>query len=76
MAESAVNFLLQRLVPVFENKVYLLTGVEAEAGYLKGQLELIAAFLKVADALEEGDEELKVWVKQVRKVAHETIDLL
>ncbi|CAI8588259.1 unnamed protein product [Vicia faba] len=27
MAESAVNFLLQRLVPVFENKVYLLTGV-------------------------------------------------
>ncbi|CAL5188423.1 unnamed protein product [Lathyrus oleraceus] len=77
MAESAVNFLLQRLGPVFENKVNLLAGVEAEAGYLKGQLELIAAFLKVADALEEGgDEELKVWVKQVREVAHETTDLL
>lgn len=76
MAESAVNFLLQRLAPVFQNKVNLLTGVQAEVVYLKGQLELIRAFLRVADALEESDEELKVWVKQVRDVAHETEDLL
>ncbi|AES95650.1 putative P-loop containing nucleoside triphosphate hydrolase, leucine-rich repeat domain, L [Medicago truncatula] len=75
MAE-AVNFLLQRLVPVFENEVNLLTGVEAEVVYLKEKLELIKAFLKVADALEESDEELKVWVKQVRDVAHETEDIL
>ncbi|MCI81298.1 disease resistance protein, partial [Trifolium medium] len=58
MAESAVSFLLQRLVPVFENRLNLLTGVESEVVYLKGQLELITAFLKVADALEESDEEL------------------
>ncbi|AES95654.2 putative P-loop containing nucleoside triphosphate hydrolase, leucine-rich repeat domain, L [Medicago truncatula] len=76
MAESAVSFLLQRLVPVFENKMNLLAGVEDEVVYLKGQLELIGAFLKVADALEESDEELKVWVKQVRDVAHETEDIL
>jgi len=76
MAESAVSFLLQRLVPVFENKMNFLTGVEDEVVYLKGQLELIGAFLKVADALEESDEELKVWIKQVRDVAHETEDIL
>ncbi|XP_061343086.1 disease resistance protein RPM1-like [Gastrolobium bilobum] len=76
MAESAVSFLLQRLAPVFEKKVKLFTGVRAEVVDLKGQLELITAFLRVADALEESDEELKVWVKQVRDVAHETEDLL
>jgi len=76
MAESAVGFLLQRLAPVFENKVKLFTGVQAEVIYLKGQLELIRAFLRVADALEESDEELKVWVKQVRDVVHEAEDLL
>ncbi|XP_047156926.1 disease resistance protein RPM1-like [Vigna umbellata] len=76
MAESAVRFLLKRLTPVFENKVKLFTGVQAEVIYLKGQLELIRAFLRVADALEESDEELKVWVKQVRDVVHEAEDLL
>ncbi|PNX71751.1 disease resistance protein rpm1-like [Trifolium pratense] len=76
MAWSAVSFLLQRLEPVLQNKVNLLTGVESEVVYLKGQLELITAYLKVADALEESDEELKVWVKQVRDVAHETEDIL
>ncbi|PNX57384.1 disease resistance protein rpm1-like, partial [Trifolium pratense] len=76
MAESAVSFLLQRLVPVFENKMNLLKGVESDVVYLKGQLELIAAYLRVADALEESDEELKIWVKQVRDVAHETEDIL
>jgi disease resistance protein RPM1 len=73
---DAVNFLLQRLVPIFENEVNVLIGVESEVVYLKGQLELITAFLKVADALEDSDEELKVWVKQVRDVAHETEDIL
>ncbi|KAK7367027.1 hypothetical protein VNO80_09033 [Phaseolus coccineus] len=76
MAESAVRFLLHRLAPVFENKVKLFTEVQAEVIYLKGQLELIRAFLRVADALEESDEELKVWVKQVRDVVHEAEDLL
>lgn len=67
---------LERLAPVFENKVKLFTGVQAEVIYLKGRLELIRAFLRAADALEESDEELKVWVKQVRDVAHEAEDLL
>lgn len=71
-----MGFLLQRLAPVFENKVKLFTGVQAEVICLKGQLELIRAFLRVADALEESDDELKVWVKQVRDVVHEAEDLL
>ncbi|XP_029129060.1 disease resistance protein RPM1 [Cajanus cajan] len=76
MAESAVGFLLERLAPVFDNKVTLFGEVQAEVLCLKGRLELIKAFLRAADALEESDEELKVWVKQVRDVAHEAEDLL
>ena len=76
MAESAIGFLLRRLAPVFENEVTLFTGVREEVVYLKGQLESIRAFLRVADALEESDEELKVCVKQARDVAHDAEDLL
>ncbi|GMN26729.1 hypothetical protein TIFTF001_050432 [Ficus carica] len=34
------------------------------------------AFLRIADAYQESDEELSIWVKQVRDIAHETEDLL
>ncbi|KAI4328010.1 hypothetical protein L6164_020407 [Bauhinia variegata] len=76
MAESAVNFLLQRLQTIVENEVKIITGNLEEVVYLKGRLELLTAFLRVADALEESDEELKVWVKQLRDVVHEIEDLL
>lgn len=71
-----MSFLLERLKPVFENKLKLFIGVEAEVIYLKAQLELIRAFLRAADVFEETDEELKVWVRQVRDVVHEAEDLL
>ncbi|KAE7997637.1 hypothetical protein FH972_002253 [Carpinus fangiana] len=47
-----------------------------EVLYLRGELERMRAFLKVADAMEESDEEIKVRVKQVREIAHETEDAL
>ncbi|CAI9764676.1 unnamed protein product [Fraxinus pennsylvanica] len=34
------------------------------------------AFLRVADAAEDDDPELKVWIKQVRDVAYETEDII
>ncbi|PQP97203.1 disease resistance protein RPM1-like [Prunus yedoensis var. nudiflora] len=76
MAESAVTFLLNKISPFFENRVQLLRGVREELVYLKGELERMKAFLRDADVMEESDEELKVWVKQVRDVAHDAEDLL
>ncbi|PON94755.1 NB-ARC domain, LRR domain containing protein [Trema orientale] len=76
MAEIAVKFLLDKLAPLFENDLQLLRGVREEVIYLRGELERTRAFLKVADALEDNDEELKVWVKQVRDIAHDTEDAL
>nr|TKR85418.1 disease resistance protein RPM1-like [Populus alba] len=76
MAESAVTFLLEKLAPLFENELQSLRGGGEEIVYVRGELERIRAFLRVADTLEERDEEVKVWVKQIRDVAHETEDIL
>ncbi|PQM41307.1 disease resistance protein RPM1 [Prunus yedoensis var. nudiflora] len=76
MAESAVKFLLDKLTLLFENDLKLLRGVREEIVYLRGELERMTAFLRIADAFEESDEEVKVWVKQVRDIAHDSEDVL
>ncbi|KAM2371798.1 hypothetical protein FF1_046080 [Malus domestica] len=76
MAESAVKFLLDKVAPFFENDLQLLGGFREEIVYLRGELERLTAFLRVADAFEESDEEVKVWVKQVRDIAHDSEDVL
>ncbi|CAI0402581.1 unnamed protein product [Linum tenue] len=76
MAEIAVNFLLSKLVPFYEHEVQLMRGGRQGVVYLRGELERIRAFLRVADSLEESDEEVKVWVKQIKDVAHDAEDLL
>ncbi|EXC26229.1 Disease resistance protein RPM1 [Morus notabilis] len=76
MAESPVNFLIEKLAALFDNEVNLLRGVREEVVCLRWELERMRAFLRIADALQESDEELSVWVKQVRDIAHETEDLL
>ncbi|KAL6183727.1 hypothetical protein ACLB2K_045138 [Fragaria x ananassa] len=80
MAESSVNFLLEKLGTIFKNEVQLLGvllgGVQEEANNLQGEFERMRAFLRTADALQETDEEVKVWVRQVRDIAHEAEDIL
>lgn len=75
-SESAVSFLLNKIYPFLANGVQLWRGVREELIYLKGELERMRALLKNADAIEESDEELKVWVKQIRDVAHDAEDVI
>ncbi|KAL6176085.1 hypothetical protein ACLB2K_052721 [Fragaria x ananassa] len=53
-----------------------MSGIREQVEDLVNELERIKAFLRVADAKEESDPQLKVWVKQVRDVAHEMEDAL
>ncbi|KAL5552270.1 hypothetical protein UlMin_002446 [Ulmus minor] len=76
MAESPVIFLIEKLSTLFDNDVQLLGGVREEVVCLRSELERMRAFLRIADALQETDEELSVWVRQVRDIAHETEDSL
>ncbi|KAL5560123.1 hypothetical protein UlMin_036334 [Ulmus minor] len=76
MAESAVTFLVEKLSSLLEKEANLLGGVRNEVAAAKDELERIKAFLRAADASEDEDEEIKVWVKQVREVAYDAEDIL
>ncbi|XP_039168448.1 disease resistance protein RPM1-like [Eucalyptus grandis] len=76
MAESPVTYLLNKLAQFVENELQLLTGTQEEALLVRGELERIRAFLRVADSLEESDDEVRVWVKQLRNTAYDMEDAL
>ncbi|KAL5572846.1 hypothetical protein UlMin_022443 [Ulmus minor] len=76
MAESAVTFLVEKLSSLLEKEANLLGGVRNEVVEVRDELERIKAFLRTADASEDEDEEIKVWVKQVREVAYDAEDIL
>jgi len=74
MAEMAVSFAIDQLLPLLTEEINLLKGVHKEFADIKDELESIQAFLKDADkrAAAEGDntsEGVKIWVKQVREAA-------
>ncbi|XP_038726058.1 disease resistance protein RPM1-like [Tripterygium wilfordii] len=76
MAEAAVNFLLNKLTSVLEDEVHLLKGVREEVVYIRDEFDHMKSFLRVADAKEETDLALKVWIRQVRDVAYDIEDVL
>ncbi|KAI4328008.1 hypothetical protein L6164_020406 [Bauhinia variegata] len=76
MAESPVLFLLDKLTSMLQEEMQLLKGVRTDVKYIKDELERNKAILRIADDLEDQDPELKVWVKQVRDVAHDMEDAI
>ncbi|XP_062093397.1 disease resistance protein RPM1-like [Humulus lupulus] len=76
MSESVVRFLLQKFSSLLEDEAKLLSGVRDEVVFVKNELDRIRAFLRSADAKEDQDEEIKVWVKQVREVAYDAEDII
>ncbi|KAL5560130.1 hypothetical protein UlMin_036341 [Ulmus minor] len=76
MAESAVTFLVENLSSLLEKEANLLGGVRNEVVEVRDELDRIRAFLRDADASEDENEEIKVWVKQVREVAYDAEDIL
>ena len=60
MAVSAASFLVKNLATLLREKVELLAGIREEVDYVKNDLESMRAFLRVADAVEGDDEEIKV----------------
>ncbi|XP_058223008.1 putative disease resistance protein At1g50180 [Rhododendron vialii] len=76
MAEGAVFQLLSNFAPYLQEEVNLLTGVGEEIEFIRAEFERMTNFLRVADAVEERNLELKVWLKQVREAAYDTADAL
>ncbi|PNX59934.1 disease resistance protein rpm1-like [Trifolium pratense] len=79
MAEMAVSFVLDQLIPLLKEEAKLLGGIHKEFADIKDELECIQAFLKDADKKAEGDntsEGVKTWVKQVREAAFHIEDVV
>lgn len=76
MAEIAVSFLLEELASFLQSEVELLNGIPEDLEYIKDELQSMKAVLRVADSVEESNQEVKVWVQQVREVAYDTEDIL
>ncbi|XP_058193676.1 disease resistance protein RPM1-like isoform X2 [Rhododendron vialii] len=76
MTEAAVFGLLSNFAPDLREELNLLTGVQEDIEYIRAEFERMTHFLRVADAIEDRDPNLKVWVKQVREAAYDTADAL
>ncbi|PHT60181.1 hypothetical protein CQW23_02544 [Capsicum baccatum] len=76
MADSAVVFVLDKIINLLAEKAILLQGFKRDIQYIKDELERMIAFFGVADAFEEGDAEVKVRVRQVRDVANDIEDVI
>ncbi|KAH6763988.1 hypothetical protein C2S52_012877 [Perilla frutescens var. hirtella] len=76
MAEGAVKFLLEQLSVWLREQKKLLGGLEEEVKYIRDELEQMREFLRVADANEESNPNLKEWVRQVREISYDVQDVL
>ncbi|KAL7166735.1 hypothetical protein ACSBR2_037415 [Camellia fascicularis] len=72
MAETAVFHRLASFAPFLQGEVNLLSGVWEALEDIRDEFQRMSAILRVADATEERDPELKVWVEQVRDIAYDT----
>ncbi|KAK7307346.1 hypothetical protein VNO77_40319 [Canavalia gladiata] len=76
MADSSVSFLLDKLTSLLQEEVNLQKGVREDVEYIKDELECHKAILRLADALEDKDPEVKTWVKRVRDICHDMEDAI
>ncbi|KAL0329918.1 UNVERIFIED_CONTAM: Disease resistance protein RPM1 [Sesamum radiatum] len=76
MAESVVCFLFEQLSIWLQEQQKLIGGLRHDAEFIRGEMGQMRAFLRVADAKEESDLQLKEWVRQVREIAYDAEDVL
>ncbi|XP_016483548.2 disease resistance protein RPM1-like [Nicotiana tabacum] len=76
MAESAITFLVHQISDWLHSGQKFIVGIEEEIVYIKDAFEQMRTFSRVADAKEEEDAELQVWIKKVLDLAHDVQDIL
>ncbi|XP_047314524.1 disease resistance protein RPP13-like [Impatiens glandulifera] len=67
---------LEMLIKLLAKETKSMTNVSQRVSGLKDDLEYINSFLKMAESINEKDDALKIWVKQVRDLAFETEDVV
>ncbi|XP_047320209.1 disease resistance protein RPM1-like [Impatiens glandulifera] len=76
IAVRAAVKVLENLVTFLANEAQSMADVRLRVSSLKDDLEYMNSFLKIAESIDEKDDGLKIWVKQVRDLAYETEDVV
>ncbi|CAL5087336.1 unnamed protein product [Urochloa decumbens] len=79
LARSVLDGVLSNAGAAVADEVARLVGVPREVEFIRGELEMMRSFLKVASAHPEAtarNDIVKTWVKQVRDLAHDVEDCL
>ncbi|CAK9151310.1 unnamed protein product [Ilex paraguariensis] len=76
MAEVVVCSLLDQLQPIFHEEAIISDCLQEEVEQIRDKFEQMRVFLRDADAREEDDPGLRVWVDEVRDVAYDTAVVL
>ncbi|PKI68488.1 hypothetical protein CRG98_011126 [Punica granatum] len=76
MAEGPVTFLLNKLSSFLDSEIHIFRNVQEEVIDLRDELARTKAFLRTADSLVESNEQVQVWVEQIRDLAYQMEDVL
>jgi hypothetical protein len=80
LARSVLDGVLSSAGAAVADEVARLLGVPREVDFIRGELEMMRSFLRVASAHPEAaaarNDTVRTWVKQVRDLAHDVEDCL
>ncbi|KAF5194525.1 Disease resistance protein, partial [Thalictrum thalictroides] len=76
MAEAIVSFVVERLGDLLLQEITFLRGVHGQFERLQNELKSIIGFLKTADSMHNQDQNIRVWVADVRDIAYDVDDVI
>ncbi|KAL5224681.1 hypothetical protein ABZP36_011320 [Zizania latifolia] len=76
LTEGAVKSLLCKLGCLLSQESWLVQGVHGEIQYIKDELECMNAFLRNLTISEIHDDQVRIWMKQVREIAYDSEDCI
>ncbi|KAG8093905.1 hypothetical protein GUJ93_ZPchr0012g19287 [Zizania palustris] len=76
LTDGAVKSLLCKLGCLLSQESWLVQGVHGEIQYIKDELECMNAFLRNLTISEIHDDQVRIWMKQVREIAYDSEDCI
>ncbi|KAL6606156.1 hypothetical protein ACP70R_041809 [Stipagrostis hirtigluma subsp. patula] len=76
LTEGAVRTLLCKLGCLLSQETWLVQGVQGEMQYIKDEPESMNAFLRTLTMSEGHDDQVIIWMKQVREIAYDAEDCI
>ncbi|CAN6165028.1 unnamed protein product [Urochloa humidicola] len=76
LTEGAVRSLLCKLGCLLSKERWLAQGVHGDMQFIKDELESMNAFLRALTMSEGHDDQVRIWMKQVREIAYDAEDCI